>query len=129
MACFFVCFPCFKNEASSLLNKAFEKKNLSPLCRGYIVSLILWSLVSLKKKKKLLCYTYVLDLFSIYPSIHPPIYPSIIYLFIHPTYLSTIYPSICYLLASKLPIFPVTCPFSNFSSSWLESSFLGSKPS
>ena len=128
MACFFVCFPCFKNEASSLLNKAFEKKNLSPLCRGYIVSLILWSLVSLKKKKTTIML-HICTRFVFYLSIHPSIYPSIIYLFIHPTYLSTIYPSICYLLASKLPIFPVTCPFSNFSSSWLESSFLGSKPS
>lgn len=101
LACFFVCFPCFKNEASSLLNKAFEKKSNSIMQRVHCFPYFVILSLTWKKKKNLLCYTYVLGLFSvhhIYPSIHPSSTHLLgRYLSIHPSILSINYLSI-YLL-------------------------------
>ena len=89
---FFVSFPCFKNEASSLLNKSFEKSDsIVQSVHGFPYFVIF----SLTLKSLLPHYTYILDLFSvhfIYLSIYLSIpQPSIICLPIHYIYILFIF--------------------------------------
>ena len=136
MVCFFVSFPCFKNEASSLLNKAFEKSDCIMHRVHCFPYLVIFSL-TLKKPVTMLHIYARFALcplcLSVYLSVCLYVHPSIIYLSIHPfsihpfiIYLSIHYPSIFYLylsiylsiyLSSVYLIFPVTCPLSSFSSS------------